>query len=98
MKKVPLKSRFVNSVENDALCTFLKDSRKQSGHTMRSLGDVLNVPHTVIGKIEKKDRRLDVVELLRYCQAINVDPLDAMRVLIEAAKPPSSHKNSVNSP
>ena len=41
---------------------------------MRALAAHLKVPHTFIAKTEQGARRLDVVEYLSYCEALDVDP------------------------
>ncbi len=52
---------------------------------MRSLSEILGTPHSFIGKVENQERRLDVVEYVRYCQALAIDPMDGLKqVLIEA--------------
>ena len=48
---------------------------------MRSLAQVLGTPHSFIGKIENQERRLDVVEFVRYCTALEVDPHEALSLL-----------------
>lgn len=50
---------------------------------MRSLAQVLGTPHSFIGKIENQERRLDVIEFLRYCDALEVDPYEGLGLLKE---------------
>ncbi len=72
------KSRFTGSVrspENRLLTSWLKGKRISKGLTMRQVGNLLNIPHSYISKIENRERRLDVVEYVRYCQALSIDPL-----------------------
>ena len=73
-----LTGRTVTSDENQALTSWLKDKRKEKGHTMRSLATLLGTSHSFIGKIEKMERRLDAVELVRYCNALGVDPVEGI--------------------
>lgn len=75
-------TKSVNSEENVRLTVWLKDKRKEKRHTMRSLGGILGTPHSFIGKVENRERRLDVVELVRYCNALEVDPAEALAVAI----------------
>jgi len=70
----------VASDENIRLTGWLKDKRKEKGHTMRSLAQILGTPHSFIGKIENQERRLDVVEYMHYCKALNVDPNEGLGV------------------
>ena len=78
-------TKSVISDENKRLCVWLKRQRQEKGHTMRSLSEILGTPHSFIGKVENQERRLDVVEYVRYCQALAIDPMDGLKqVLIEA--------------
>ncbi|MFC3033438.1 helix-turn-helix domain-containing protein [Pseudoalteromonas fenneropenaei] len=73
----------VSSEENGKLTKWLKTKRQEKGHTMRSLAQVLGTPHSFIGKIENQERRLDVIEFLRYCEALEVDPYEGLKLLKE---------------
>ncbi len=48
---------------------------------MRSLAQIIGTPHSFIGKIENQERRLDVVEFVRYCNALEVDPTEGLALL-----------------
>jgi transcriptional regulator with XRE-family HTH domain len=75
----------VSSEENGKLTKWLKTKRQEKGHTMRSLAQVLGTPHSFIGKIENQERRLDVIEFLRYCEALEVDPYEGLHLLKDEA-------------
>ncbi|EHR40112.1 MAG: helix-turn-helix transcriptional regulator [Alishewanella agri] len=72
-------TKSVISDENKKLCAWLKQQRQLKKHTMRSLSELLGTPHSFIGKVENQERRLDVVEFVRYCQALEVDPAEGLR-------------------
>ena len=40
---------------------------------MRELADKMQVQHSVIWNIENCERKLDILEYLIYCEALNVD-------------------------
>lgn len=68
----------IYSKENIALSKWLIEQRKAAGYTQRDIAKILRVHHSIIGKIEKGDRRIDVVELVQYCRALGVDPREAI--------------------
>ncbi|MGB0834050.1 MAG: helix-turn-helix domain-containing protein [Psychrobium sp.] len=65
----------LNSPQNLKLIAWLKQQRSEQGLTMRDLAERLEVPHSFVGKVEQGERRLDVVEYIQYCEALNVSPL-----------------------
>ena len=73
----------VASEENINLTAWLKTKRKEKGHTMRSLAQVIGTPHSFIGKIEHQERRLDVIEFVRYCRALEVDPNEGLQLIMQ---------------
>jgi transcriptional regulator with XRE-family HTH domain len=75
-------SQSVSSDENKALTAWLKEKRKEKGHTMRTLSQIIKTPHSFVGKVENQERRLDVVEYIRYCQALDIDPSEGLNVVL----------------
>lgn len=49
---------------------------------MRDLAKKLDVPHSWIGKIEQAERRLDVMEYIRLCKALKIDPAEGLSKLL----------------
>jgi len=54
-------------------------AREAQGLTVRELGAKLNVPNSFVTKVEKRVRKLSVVEFVQYSRALGLDP----SVLIE---------------
>ena len=73
----------IYSSSGNILCNWLKDQRLNSGLTMVELGILLNVHHSIIGKIELGERRLDVIEWIQYCEALNADPSEFLELLVK---------------
>ena len=73
----------IYSSSGNILCNWLKDQRLNSGLTMVELGILLNVHHSIIGKIELGERRLDVIEWIQYCEALNADPFECLELLVK---------------
>tara|TARA_R110002096_G_scaffold435548_1_gene661347 strand:+ start:438 stop:674 length:237 start_codon:yes stop_codon:yes gene_type:complete len=63
------------------LITWLKEARQSKGLTMRDLAEKLDTQHSFIGKIEQGERRLDVVEYLKYCRALDIAPDEGLRII-----------------
>lgn len=57
----------------------LRHSRKLAGLTIRGLAEKMEVHHSIIGKIETGERRLDVIEFMEYCKALGVSPLEILK-------------------
>ena len=68
----------IYSQEYSQLLKWLRLQRKQKGITMRELGDKLGVIHSWVGKIEQGERRLDLIEYIRLCKALEIDPHEGL--------------------
>lgn len=64
------------------LISWLKDAREAQGLTMRELAQKLEVPHSFIGKVEQCERRIDVIEYMAYCRALELSPVDGINLLL----------------
>ena len=60
----------------------LTSARMDMGLTQRELAEKMNVTHSLIGKIETGDRRLDVLELIEYSKVLNLD-IDSILELLQ---------------
>jgi len=61
------------------LLTLLRDLRERAGFTQLALAESLGNTQTFISKIERGERRIDVVEFVEICEALGVDPMVAFR-------------------
>jgi len=64
----------IHTNEMLALRSWLKRKREERALNMRELGKLLGKPHSYIQRVEDGERRLDVVEFVWYCRALDVDP------------------------
>lgn len=72
------------TIASDKYCrliSWLKKSRTDKGLSMRELAIVIGQPHSYIGKIETMERRLDVLEYVRYCEALEISPEEGLGLL-----------------
>jgi len=74
----------IYSTESTALRTFLKERREELGLSMREFSEEVDLHHSIIGKIETGDRRLDVVEFIQYCKALEVEPQKVIELVIKS--------------
>lgn len=58
----------------ERLIRLLVEARKAAGLTQRDLATRLKQPPSYIGKLESRQRRLDVIELVDLLEAIGVKP------------------------
>lgn len=81
----------IHSPENALLLSWIKQQRVKKNLSGRTLSKLLNAPHTWVSKIESGERRLDVIEYLRICHHLDVDPCEGLR----AASQPGVNLNTV---
>ena len=73
--------------------------RREKGLTQQALAELLGVRQSYVSKCELGERRVDVVETLEICRALNIDPIAFVRQLIktieaEGARSIASPRNS----
>lgn len=69
------------SEKNTKLVCWLKEKREGPDLSMRALAEKLGKSHSLIERIEHQERRLDVCEFIEYCEAINADPIEGIKLL-----------------
>lgn len=57
-----------------AFCDLLRSMRERSGMTQREVAQRLGKPHSFVHKSEIGERRLDVLEFVELCRAMDLDP------------------------
>lgn len=55
-----------------AMCMFFQELRKSKGFTQTQLAEKVGADQSDISKIERGERRLDVLELIYICRALGV--------------------------
>lgn len=70
----------LHSPEQKRLAAWLKEQRKARGLTMRELAEKTDTTHSFVGKVEQQERKLDMIEFLRYCEALDASPIEGLRV------------------
>lgn len=72
----------IHSPEYSRFLDLLKEARGKAGMTQTELADRLGMTQSDISKCERGERRLDVVELWRWCKALGT-PFQAFARLLD---------------
>jgi transcriptional regulator with XRE-family HTH domain len=75
----------VHSSRQTAFCELMIKARKTAGLTQHQLAKRLHKPQSFVAKYEGGERRVDVVEFIEICKAIEADPNKLLKVLIQRA-------------
>jgi transcriptional regulator with XRE-family HTH domain len=71
----------IHSSEYAVLLNWLRRQRIDNGLTMRQLAEKMGIHHSWIGKVEQGERRLDIIEYLRICDALQLDPHEGLNII-----------------
>ena len=71
---------------NKILLEWLASKRMLEGITQQQLSDVLDKPQSFVSKYENGERRLDLVEAIDICNALNADPHELIDALKKGRK------------
>lgn len=59
-------------------------ARKKAGLTQVQLADLLSRPQSFVSKVERGERRLDVIEFFEVAEKVGFDPFGFLRMLQKA--------------
>lgn len=76
----------IHAPEHETLRHLLTQRRQELGLTQRTLADRLDVIYSFMGKVETGDRRLDVIEFIEYCHALELSPECVILTLMATPK------------
>jgi transcriptional regulator with XRE-family HTH domain len=79
-----------HSWEYRRLRQWLTAARQRAGLSQRGLASKLGVPHTWISKVESGERRIDLVELARFCAACGLSAPEEISLLLREWTPPAN--------
>ena len=80
-------TRSAFTVEYDRFRRLLVEARKTAGLTQAELAARLSRPQSFVSKIERGERRLDVVEFFEVAQALGIDALKFLKQLYGGQAP-----------
>lgn len=87
--------RSIHQHDYQTLLLLLRDLRAQRGMTQVDLGLALGNTQTFVSKVERGERRIDVVEFVELCEAMQVEPVAAFREYVarrEGGRTPAKKK------
>jgi transcriptional regulator with XRE-family HTH domain len=62
--------------EYAALCRLLRETRAKAGLTQVELAEKIGETQSYVSKVERGERRLDLVQLQVFCRAMKVDVVE----------------------
>ncbi|MDD3276796.1 MAG: helix-turn-helix transcriptional regulator [Kiritimatiellales bacterium] len=71
----------IHSPASQIFCSLLREERQNAGLSQNMLAEKLNRPQSFVAKIEKGERRVDLVEFLTITHAMGIDPVKFIRKL-----------------
>ena len=90
----------MKSVFTDEYGAFLRrlvSARRKAELTQHELATRINRPQSFVSKYERGERRLDVLEFVRVCQVLSVDPTSIIRE-VESRLLAQSHPEEQSNP
>jgi transcriptional regulator with XRE-family HTH domain len=75
----------VHSEGQIAFCDLLVKARKSAGLTQHQLAKRLRRPQSFVAKYEGGERRIDVLEFIEICKALEADPNKLLKILLQRA-------------
>jgi transcriptional regulator with XRE-family HTH domain len=79
----------LHSDDYRTLVALLKQARKEAGLTQVQVAARLGVEQSLVSKVERRERRLDVAELRAFCDALGISLVEFVS-RFEAALSPAS--------
>jgi len=73
----------IHSHKNKMLLEWLAAKRLLHGKTQQQLSEALNRPQSFVSKYENGERRLDLIETIELCKALNADPHELINLLFK---------------
>jgi transcriptional regulator with XRE-family HTH domain len=75
-------SRTIHTPGHQALCALLIATRRAAGLTQQQVAQKLDRPQSFLAKVERGERRLDVVEFIAMARVLGREPVELMATLV----------------
>ena len=73
--------KYIYTKESELLRNWLIKKRHDAALSQRQLASLLKTYQSVVGNIETGERQINVIELIEYCEALDVDPFEIIEQL-----------------
>lgn len=83
-KKARGLTKSLHSPDHRAFCGLLVAARQKARLTQYAVAKRLGRPQSFVAKIEGGERRLDVIEFIKFARAVEADPIRLLRTLMKA--------------
>ncbi|MXN63280.1 helix-turn-helix domain-containing protein [Stappia sp. GBMRC 2046] len=80
--------RSIHSDEYRKLTAILLDARNAAGLTQQEVADRLGKPQSYVAKVERNERRIDVVEFISLAKALGLDPAHLFSAVLTSIDKP----------
>jgi transcriptional regulator with XRE-family HTH domain len=87
----------IHTAAQERFLALLKGARKAAGLTQAEVAGRLRKPQSFVAKYENGERRLDVLEFVAVCRAIEADPVESMREIASDRSPAARSRKSSRS-
>lgn len=79
----------------EKLRSWLKQRRALSSLTLRELAPLIGAHFTSVGKMEQDRKKIELVEFIKYCQAIGADPHEGIEIIIQSIAEQGQRKKKI---
>jgi len=73
----------IYSARSEIFVRRIIELRKAANHTQRTFAKILDVPRSMISRIELGERRIDVIEYVEILQTLGVEPREEFKRLMD---------------
>jgi transcriptional regulator with XRE-family HTH domain len=84
-KKARGLTKSLHSPDHRVFCALLVAARHKANLSQHVVAKRLGRPQSFVAKIEGGERRLDVIEFIKFARAVEADPLKLIRVLLKGS-------------
>lgn len=77
-------SKTIHNQTYKKLIAELKKARRAAGLTQQDVADALDKPQSYVAKTEGYERRLDIIELMEFCDAVRANKKQILKICLNS--------------